>query len=155
MLDSFEAIARKLAQNETALAGLYELFERTFNEDAALWGGLARDEHQHAAWILHTLAAATPEQREQPSPQARVQAIERMISYVGTLADRCRRGELTRLTALALARDLENSLLEGNVLALIASATGRLAGLQADLIRATTAHRKRIIDALDELRGAR
>lgn len=152
MPDSFEAVARKLAENETAIAGLYELFARAFDADRALWTGLANEEHQHAAWILSALEAMTPDQRLQLDVQARVPAIDLMIAYVASLADRCRRGELTRITALSLARDLENSLLEGRMLASIATSAGRLAGLQADLIRATTAHRKRIADVLDRAR---
>ncbi len=154
MPDSFEAIAKKLAENETAIAGLYELFAEAFDADRALWTGLANEERQHAAWILAALEATTPDQRPQLGVQARVPAIDLMITYVATLEDRCRRGELTRVTALSLARDLENSLLEGRVLASIAASAGRLAGLQADLIRATTAHRRRIAEVLDRARRA-
>ena len=154
MPDSFEAVARRLAENETAIGGLYELFAEAFAVDRVFWAGLANEEHQHAAWILSALEAIAPDQRRQVDVQARVPAIDLMIGYVASLADRCRRGELARLTALALARDLENSLLEGRILTSIATSAGRLAELRADLLRATTAHRQRIADVLDRARQA-
>jgi hypothetical protein len=152
MSDTFEAITGKLMENETALGRLYELFGQTFPQDAELWVSLARDEYRHSVWIRQACEAVTPEQRQQSLLSIRVPAVEKMIQYVGSIAERCRRGELTRLNALALARDLENSLLESRLLGTLSSGAARLVLLQKSLVESTTEHRQRIVDALDRVR---
>lgn len=152
MADTFETVARKLAQNEATLGSLYELFGQSFPQDTELWVGLAADEYQHSLWIRKVSEAATPEQRQQSLPSIRVPAIETMIQYIGSIAGRCRRGELTRLNALALARDLEGSLLENKLLEALPGGTAGLATVQTSLIAQTAQHRQRLEDALERVR---
>jgi hypothetical protein len=99
MPDTFEAISQQLMENETAIGRLYELFGRTFQQDAELWVGLARDEFRHAVWIRQALETATPEQRQKKLLSIRLAAVETMLQYVASIAGRCRQGELTRVTA--------------------------------------------------------
>jgi hypothetical protein len=152
MPDTFEAVARKLQENETALGRLYELFGRTFPQDQDLWKGLAEDECRHAAWLRQAEEAVTLEQSQQSLLSIRVAAIEYMMQHIGSTAERCRRGELTRLTALALARDLENSLLENKLLGTLSSGAASPASLQKALVQSTREHRQRVIDALERVR---
>jgi rubrerythrin len=155
MPDTFEAVSQKLMENETAIGRLYELFSRTFPQDAELWTSLAQDEHRHAMWIRHALETVTPEQRQKNLLSIRVQAIETMLQYVASIAGRCRLGELTRLTALALARDLENSLIESKLLGTLSSGAARLAAVEKTLVEQTAEHRKKLAEAFERVRQAR
>lgn len=152
MADTFETVVLKLAENEAALGRLYEVFGQSFPQDTELWTGLAADEYQHSLWIRKVSEAATPEQRQQSLPSIRVPAIETMIRYLSSIAGRCRRGELTRLNALALARDIEDSLLESKLLEALPSGPAGLATVQKSLISQTTQHRQRIEDALERVK---
>jgi len=75
-----------------------------------------------------------------------------MIQYVESIVERCRRHELTRITALALAGDLESSLLESKLLGTLSSGAAPFAALEKALVPAPGDHRKRIVDALDRVR---
>ena len=152
MSHTFEAVARKLMENETAIGQLYELFGHAFVPDAELWARLAEEEYQHAEWIRRALEAVTPERRQQGLLSIRLPAIESMIQHVESIVERCRRNELTRIGALALARDLESSLLESKLLGTLSSGAGRFEVLEKALVQATGDHRKRIVDALDRVR---
>jgi len=44
MPDTFEAVARKVMENETAIGQFYVLFGHAFVPDAELWASLAEDE---------------------------------------------------------------------------------------------------------------
>ena len=154
MPDTFEAVAQKLVENETAIGRLYELFGRSFPQDAELWESLAQDEHHHATRIRHALEVVTPEQRQMSLLSIRLPAIETMLQYVASIAGRCRLGELTRLTALALAHDLESSLLESKLLGTLSSGAARLAAVEKSLVDETAHHRRRLADALERARQA-
>jgi hypothetical protein len=154
MPDTFEAVTGKLIENETAIGRLYELFGRTFPVDVDLWATLAQEEYQHADWICQATEAVTPEQRQQSLLSVRVPAIDDMIRYVGSIAERCEHGELTRLNTLSLACDLENFLVESKLLGTLSSGAACLATLQKTLVDATIRHRQRIEDALVRLRSA-
>jgi rubrerythrin len=155
MPDTFEAVSQKLMENETAIGRLYEVFGRTFPQDAELWTGLAQDEHRHATWIRHALETLEPEQRQKGLVSIRLPAIEAMLQYVASIAGRCRQGELTRVTALALARDLENSLIESKLLGTLSSGAACLAAVEKSLVEETAEHRKRLADAFERVRQAR
>ncbi len=147
MTDTFDTVAGKLIENERGLGALYELFATAFAADADLWTALAAEEQQHADWIRHAIDAMLPEDRRRPLPSIRVPAVASMIQYVASVADRCRRGELTRRSALALARDIENSLLEGRLLDTLTASSAADAA-RHELVQGTTLHRKRIADRL-------
>jgi hypothetical protein len=149
MTDTLETVAEKLVQNEAGIGQLYELFAAAFPEDAPLWSALGEEEKQHAEWIRRAVEAMPADTRQRPVPAIRSQAIGTMITYVASVAERCRRNELTRLNAFALARDIENSLLEGR---LLESLQVPAPGVDKDLLEATAAHRRRIVEAMQRLR---
>jgi len=152
MSDPLDEVADALIENELAVARLYEQFAQTFEEDAGFWQGLAKEEHQHARWIGEARDLARTRPVESATPPIRLQAVEHMIQYVESIGERCRKGELTRLNAYALARDVENSLLESRIFGLFVPARDQLRALQERLVRDTSAHRQRISEALDRIR---
>ncbi len=154
MQDVFEAIARSLADNETALADLYATFARAFPEDAPLWAALADDERHHASAIGEVRQSVTAG-AVRPDPGAvRREAIESMTRYVHSIGDRCRRGEIARIQACALARDLENSMLEKNLFRVLGVGPAAVTALQELLAAQTLEHRRKIDETLARLRRA-
>ena len=154
MSDSFEVIAAKLAENETNLSELYALFAETFPEDAALWTELSHDEQRHAAWITAvSQSAAQGGTVPLPSAAVRREAIETMIRYTRSVAERCRKGEMTRVQAHALACDFENSMLENRLFSALSAGAAESRSLVEDLIDDTARHRQRIRSALATLRA--
>ena len=154
MSDPLDEVADALIENELAVARLYEQFAETFEEDAEFWQGLATEEHKHARWIGEARDLARTEPVEPAAPPVRLQAVEHMIQYVESIGERCRKGELTRVNAYALARDVENSLLESRIFGLFVPARDQLRALQERLVRDTSMHRQRIAEVLDRARKA-
>jgi hypothetical protein len=154
MSDPLDEVADLLIENELAIARLYEQFAQTFDEDAAFWQRLAEAEHQHALWIEEARGLARARPDEPTASPVRLPAVEHMIQYVDSIGERCRRGELTRLNAHALARDVENSLLESRIFNLFLPARDQLRVLRERLVRDTSAHRQAITEALDRIRKA-
>ncbi|MFB3855082.1 MAG: hypothetical protein ACE148_14835 [Vicinamibacterales bacterium] len=153
MANTFEDIAARLAENEQAVGALYERFAESFPEDRELWVALARDEGQHAESIRGMLAAIPAEALRRPVQAIRLQAVATMKAYVESLAERCQRGELTRISALALGRDIENSLLEGKLFDVLSAAPATVVRVDEDLAAATREHRARIASALERAKG--
>jgi hypothetical protein len=151
MADTIETIANALAENERGLAALYESFAAAFPIDRDLWAGLAREEEEHASWIRRAVDGLPPEARRRPMLTVRLPAVTTMIRYVSSLVGRCRRGELTRRTAIALGRDLENSLLEGKLLTVLDTPPLTTGGVGKALAESTAQHRSRLIDALQRV----
>jgi rubrerythrin len=154
MSDPLDEVADLLIENELTIARLYEQFAQTFEEDATFWQRLAKEEHQHARWIEEARDLARTRPVEPTAPAVRLPAVEHMIQYVDSIGERCRKGELTRLNAHALARDVEDSLLESRIFNLFVPARDQLRALQERLVRDTAAHRQRIAEALDRIRKA-
>jgi len=154
MTDPLDEVAEALIENELAVARLYEQFAETFGEDAEFWQGLATEEHKHARWIAEARDLTRTGPVDPAAPPVRLQAVEHMIQYVESIGGRCRKGELTRVNAYALARDLENSLLESRIFGLFVPAREQLRALQERLVHDTSAHRQRIGEALDRIRRA-
>jgi len=154
MSDPLDDLAEALIENELAVARLYELFAQTFEEDAGFWQELAKEEHQHARWISEARDLARTRPVEPTTPPIRLQVVEHMIQYVDSIGERCRKGELTRVNAYALARDVESSLLESRIFSLFVPARDQLRALQERLVHDTSAHRQRIAEALDTIRKA-
>jgi len=153
MINTFVDVAAKLAENEEAVGALYEQFAAAFPDDRELWAGLASEEAQHAQWIREAVSAMAPDARREPVPVIRLQAIVSMTAFVLKLGERCRRGEITRVNALALARDLENSVHEGKLLDVLSAAPATAVSVDKRLAAATAEHRARISATLQRARA--
>ncbi len=148
MTISFEQVAAKLAEHEVALSEMYAQFARTFTVDADLWLSLSRDEARHAAWIDEVRQSVGAGSMQPAETTARQQAIDQAIQYVRGLAERCRSSKMTRVQAHALARDVENGMLERKLFAVLGGASPDFAKLQDALNRETEEHRDRITRAM-------
>ncbi len=153
MKDRFDAVAAKLADNEIALAELYATFARTFSEDASFWTALVDDERRHAS-LINDVRQSEPSGGVRPPPAgARPEAIDTMMRYVRSIVERCRKGELSRVQACALAKDLENSMLENKLFVVLGTGSAELTAVQERLAADTADHRRRIDETLARLRS--
>ncbi len=150
----FEQLAAKLAEHEIALSEMYAQFARTFTVDAELWTALSRDEARHAVWIDEMRQSASARSVRAVDTTIRLQGVEVALTYARGLAERCRSGRMTRLQAHALARDVENGMLERKVFAVLGAASPEFANLQETLTRETAAHRDKISKALARFSAA-
>lgn len=107
VLDQLKAV-------ELAVARLYSEFAIAFPEDHVLWEGLRDDEEGHAHRVdeLKKLVAAN---REEFIPDKFNTAV--LNTYLTGLNDNVRRlknGEIKRHQAAVIAKDFENTLVEGS-----------------------------------------
>ncbi len=151
MKESFDAIAAKLEENETGLSDLYAQFARTFPQDAAFWTELSRDELKHAGLIGRLRGSVAVGAIRPGDTTARREGIDMAMQYAASIAERCRRGEITRVQAHALARDIENAMLERKLLTVLGLASPESAAVVEELVRETAVHRTKINEALERL----
>ncbi len=154
MNESFDVVAAKLADYETGLSDLYAQFARTFIEDREFWTDLSHDEARHAAWINRLRQSVSAGAVRPAQTAVRREAIETAMAYARSLAGRCSRGDINRLQAHALARDIENAVLERKLLDLLDVASDESRNLHEALNRETAAHRDKIIKAMARLAPA-
>jgi rubrerythrin len=105
-------VVQLLMDHELALKELYQAYATALPSLKDLWSKLAADEQRHADWLdsLGPEVGSTP----RPGPQGwpRPAAIESSLKYLRAQILRARQAQVTTLTALAVAKDLESALLE-------------------------------------------
>lgn len=111
--EGFAHLIDALAQHETRLGVLYTTFATVFAAHRSLWSQLAYEERVHAHWLrrLQELQAAGKIGR---SPQIPItpQAVASSFNYVLDLTTQAQAGAFDDVRALAIARDLEQAVLE-------------------------------------------
>jgi len=139
--------------NETAISRLYRQFAETFPEDADFWNTISQEELMHASWIEKLRDVAREGEIGSGPTTIRVTAIDNSIKYIDSLAGKCRRGEIQRVNAYALAYDIENSLLEKKFLSVFAFGSGTYKSLSDKLIDETKQHIEKIGETLKAIRS--
>lgn len=106
------SVLDSLRDIELLIADLYRGFAGTFEEDRALWEALSREEEEHAR-----LVAGFEETHGDASVSESLRGIH--LAALGTYrkgleyqTGRLKKGEITRTSALSIARDLERTLVE-------------------------------------------
>lgn len=141
-------ILELLIRHEAELGVLYGLFGDRFPTHADFWRGIARDERRHAEWLdsVHSLPAVRNWFLSRS--QVKSAAILSSINFVKTQMDRLKRGQVSLVEALSVARDLENAVLEKQLSKLGGPVPPEVRSILMGLIAETEQHRKLIIDAL-------
>ena len=139
---------RELERLELALARFYNLCaERTAN-GPEFWAALARQEDGHAAAVrrMAGILAERPD-RFEPNRAFQVPAIQTFIAYVESLVERLRTGDIAQTDQhrlLTLARDLEQSVLEGKWNEIVKTTDTECRALLRGIVTETTEHQARI-----------
>jgi rubrerythrin len=142
-------VVQLLMDHELALKELYQAYATALPSLKGLWSKLAADEQRHADWLdsLGPEVGSTP----RPGPQGwpRPAAIESSLKYVRAQILRARQAQVTTLTALAVAKDLESALLEKEFFKVVDGAVPEVRAVFDRLVIATEIHWRTVADALD------
>ncbi len=150
-----QELVNRLMENERAMVRLYEQFGETFPEDEKFWNEISREELLHFNWLKQLGDFVDKEKIGIRPTSLRSQAVSTSISYLNSLIEKCRKGELTREKAYALAYDIENSLLEKNFFSVFEFASTPYRKIQNEMARETRDHRDKIGEALKKIQDAK
>jgi hypothetical protein len=139
-----------LKQIELSIAQLYTAFAAAFPEDALLWDDLRAEEIVHANRAA-ALKAMVVENRDAFAPDRFNPAV--LKTYLSGLADNARRlknNEIGRRQALVIARDFENTLVEGSFFRVVKSTLPEFEKLAEQIELETKVHKHKLDDYLKE-----
>jgi len=152
-------VLKVLAKLELAVAHFYAACAQAYPEDRALWKGLEEDEQLHAAHLgrMGQILADWPAEFDR-NRSFSVAAVRTFIGYADSATQRVRglpwpKAEYPQI--LALAQDMERSILESKYGEVVKGAHPEFRALAAELATATAAHRARIAAHAARLAGKR
>ena len=143
-----------LIGHEAAVGRLYQVFSEIFPTHEAFWRGLASEEQGHAGRLGELIADPAINDWLIRESGLRLQAIRSSIGYVESQIERAQEGRLTLLQALAVARDLENALIEEHFSKMSRSLHVAATPILLELAAETEGHRTMLASAIEvERRG--
>lgn len=148
ILETFKVLSRV----ERAMAGFYGLCAETGGPSREFWQGLEQEEQRHVAAVqrMAELVAERPDQFE-PDRTFRAPAVQTFLTYVESVVQRLRTNEISRTDEhhlLSVARDLEQSVLEGRWNEIVKTADPDFLALARTISSETIAHKARIVGRL-------
>jgi len=151
MLDALIALIRL----ELKVGELYEACARTWPEDAPFWRDVVRQEAGHARAIesMVSLIAQNPA-HFLPAKAIKVAAVETIMAGIERTIDQVRNGRLLKNKVMAIAVDIENSLMEKNFFEMIKTADPVFLRLCHDIMAQTREHKQRFEKRVPELKAA-
>lgn len=102
-------------EQELSLAQLYLLFSEQQPEHEELWASLCHEELEHASWIEHLAAKAAAGALQFHEDSTKTYTVEAMLKYLKEIIALAHTEPIPARRALALAMDLEKSLIESKV----------------------------------------
>ncbi len=143
------SVLELLIEHELAVKRLYEVFAVLFADRRDFWQGLARDEQGHADRLERLRPQSTEVGRFWLDSGLRPQAVKSSIAYVESQKARAQEGRLRLLQALAIAKDLENALIEDEFSKLSGPVNVEIGSVLEDLAAETDGHRRTLAEALE------
>jgi hypothetical protein len=102
-------------EQELSLAQLYLLFSEQQPEHEDLWAPLYHEELEHASWIEYLAVKAAAGTLQFHEDRTKTYTVEALLNYLKELIDLAHTEPIPARRALALAMDLEKSLIESKV----------------------------------------
>lgn len=142
-----------LAENELGLKQLYEFYAKTFPKEAVFWLDIANDEKEHAMALLSLkervddIYVYFDEKRFTP------EAIQSTKDYIDERIKYVIENKIDLLTALSVARDLENSLIERNYFKVFETDVPEIKNVLKKLEKETLEHRATAENKFEEIKG--
>lgn len=148
MLDALKALIRL----ELKVGELYEACALQWPEDAPFWLDVAREEAGHARAIerMVLLISKNPALYA-PARTIRMAAIDTVMAGIDRVLQQLRVGQVIKRTALTIALDLENSLMEKRLHDLVQTDDPAFLQLRHDVTEQTREHRERFAKRLAAL----
>ncbi|MBE0430857.1 MAG: DUF2202 domain-containing protein [Dehalococcoidia bacterium] len=139
----------RLAENEEAIAALYQEYAGRFPEYDSFWRGLAHDEEEHAGWIRVLGSTDAPDEVFVDRTRFNEQAIQTYLDYLRRELAKVQQGETTLLNALAVTLYIEESLIERKYFEVFDTDAPRLKQVLQNLAAATRTHVEKARETLD------
>ncbi len=131
---------------------LYEVFARTWPEDAAFWAQMAEAEAKHTRYLEEIAKMVSERPGDFMVGRAfTASAIQTFTKGIESLIAKTERREVDRLKALYAARDIEHSYLEGRFVEIATSNNARYRFLIGQIRSDTLAHRRQLDDRIGEI----
>lgn len=144
-----------LAKQEELLGQLYREYSKKFLVYKKFWLNVSFEEINHAAWIRRFLKKAQEGMVFFNEQRFKIEAINTFSRYVMEQIDALKSNEVSDLNALAIAYDLENTLLENKFFEIFEEDSVEFKHLLLNLSYATKQHREKIKKALEEKKQAK
>ncbi|MFA5069801.1 MAG: hypothetical protein WC528_00805 [Patescibacteria group bacterium] len=144
---------RLLAQYEETIGSLYQLYSHKFPAEKEFWEGLFKDESDHATWIKKFSGSIEEGQAYFQEKRFNIPAIESNINYVKEKYREAEKGNIPLIKAVALALDLEKSLLESKYYEVFNADLFEFKNLLQKLTDATKIHAQKVEVMLNKYRA--
>ncbi len=151
MDDQIRQTIGRLVEHEDALATLYSLYAESCPADAEFWHALAADETTHAGWVLQLLKLVRAGDVAVEPGAISGAAVATSLAYVHDAIAACQAHGVSRIAALCVGRDLENSIIENRFYELFKLESESQQAVRRGLERETLRHRQAIEMRLREL----
>jgi hypothetical protein len=142
-----------MARHEEVIGELYSEYARVFPDYEDFWSRLANEEAGHAAWIRRLFSDVEKGTVVLKDNRFNVKAIETSMKYVKGWIVQAKNEVLDPIQALSMARDLENSLIEKNYLAVYDADSIEMKRVFNALQEGTTQHRARLNEMIAQAKG--
>jgi len=140
-----------LAEHEKAIGDLYQRFADRFPEYASLWSGCAQEEFRHVE-IVRNMQAMAAQGLISHTGRFNAAAIQTSLSYIADQTNMAQGGELRDRQALAIALNIESSLLENRYFEMFGATAPEFQKMQRTLLEETVKHRRMIQAALEKIK---
>jgi hypothetical protein len=151
MLDALKALIRL----ELKVGELYEACALQWPEDAPFWLGVARQEAGHARAIERMVLLISKNPAHYlPAKTIKIAAVETIIAGIERIIDQVRSGGLLKNKVMAIAVDIENSVMEKKFFEIIKTTDPVFLQLCYEIMAQTREHKQHFEKRHAELKAA-
>ena len=133
-----------LADHEAAIGRLYRAYSERFGEHREFWLRLAREEQDHASWIRSLFPLVQEGTLGVVAGRFLPAAIRSSLDYVEQRIADASDGDLALVTAVSVATDLEDAMIEKRFFEVIDADSPELRRVLARLAASTREHLERV-----------
>ena len=137
----------RLSAHEQAMGDLYRAYAARFPETAGLFETLASAERAHAKWVADFATRMKAGELQVNPRRFRLPAFETSLALIREQIREVQASEGTLLTALSVAHDLEEGMLERRYFEVLEGDSPELAELLQHLERETAEHQTMLREA--------
>jgi rubrerythrin len=145
-LETFFQIMEQLKAVELAMARFYALCASSYPQDRALWEELAGNEEEHARRAEEFKQQVSARKEDYEPDKFNLAQLHTYRTGLEVETQRLRSGEIGRRSAVMIARDYEQTLVEKRFYKVVRSSRPDYLKISEDIERETRAHFQRLLD---------
>lgn len=135
-----EKIILLMIRQEKLLAETYRFFAEKLPEEREFWGDMANEEEKHASWLKQLYEAAQKKTVIFKEGKVKTYTMETLVKGTEQKLNQARAQGVNAKQALAIAIDLERSLIEKDVFSRFEGMTEKARGVMKFLVAETKSH---------------